>query len=209
MDEHAALRSTSKGADQDGATRQQILQAAQELFLDRGYKGVAMRDIADAVHVSQAALYYHFPHGKEAVLFAVMDNMLTRWNAQLEQIQSQGGPLRGKLESVARSFLAVPFDRMMVLLRDIHTLLPESAERQALHQRLADNQHHTAVLFQAAMDAGEIHSDLPAEYLGQLFGGMLGGTIRYAAMRKTEPALPADVAATIVAVLLDGIATRA
>jgi AcrR family transcriptional regulator len=206
MDETAAPVASGKGTNVDGETRRQILNAARELFLDRGYKGVSMRDIAEVVHVSQAALYYHFPKGKEEVLFAMMEDMLSHWNTQLQQIMEQGTSLRARLEYLARGFLTLPFDRMMVLLRDIHTLLPESPERDALHHRLAVNQEYTDAFFQTAMDAGEIRADLPAAYLSQLFGGMLMGTVRYIAL-KTQPPLPDDVAASIVSALLDGIIT--
>src|SRR5260370_1343985 len=54
----------SHPAAADHETRGQILQAAEALFIERGFKGVAMRDVADAVQVTPAALYYHFPGGK-------------------------------------------------------------------------------------------------------------------------------------------------
>src|SRR5205823_11400162 len=49
----------------DQATWQQILTAAKALFFAKGYKGVSMKEIADAVQVMPSALYYHFPKGKE------------------------------------------------------------------------------------------------------------------------------------------------
>ena len=49
----------------DQGTWQQILTAAKALFFAKGYKGVSMKEIADAVQVMPSALYYHFPKGKE------------------------------------------------------------------------------------------------------------------------------------------------
>lgn len=49
-------------------TRQSIADAALELFLERGYDHVSMRDIADAADVSTATIFKHFP-GKEALVF--------------------------------------------------------------------------------------------------------------------------------------------
>ena len=49
----------------DQETRRQILTNAAELFLAKGYKGVSMKELAQAVQVTSAALYYHFPKGKE------------------------------------------------------------------------------------------------------------------------------------------------
>ncbi|WP_371476945.1 TetR/AcrR family transcriptional regulator [Kitasatospora sp. NBC_00315] len=50
------------------ATRQAIADAALELFLERGYDQVGIRDIADAADVSTATVFKHFS-GKEALVF--------------------------------------------------------------------------------------------------------------------------------------------
>jgi AcrR family transcriptional regulator len=74
--------SRPSGAD----TRQRILIAAVELFSANSYAGTSVRDIADALRMTKAALYYHFA-GKEEILQAVtaplhedMDNLI-RWAA--------------------------------------------------------------------------------------------------------------------------------
>src|SRR5258708_33033234 len=59
----------------DQETWRQILTVAKDLFFAKGYKGVSMREIADAVQVTQAGLYYHFPKGKEE-LFTKMIQIL-------------------------------------------------------------------------------------------------------------------------------------
>lgn len=51
--------------------RSQILEAAAVLFAERGYEGVSMRDIANAVGVTQANLYYHF-QGKADLIEATL-----------------------------------------------------------------------------------------------------------------------------------------
>ncbi|MEU9189786.1 TetR/AcrR family transcriptional regulator [Streptomyces sp. NPDC048484] len=50
------------------ATRQAIADAALQLFLERGYDQVGIRDIADAADVSTATVFKHFS-GKEALVF--------------------------------------------------------------------------------------------------------------------------------------------
>ncbi|ONI77276.1 TetR family transcriptional regulator [Actinosynnema sp. ALI-1.44] len=51
------------------ATRQALADAALELFLERGYDAVGVREIADTADVSVATLFKHFPEGKEALVF--------------------------------------------------------------------------------------------------------------------------------------------
>jgi len=43
-----------------GATRDRILDAAEQVFCDDGYSGASMRRIAEAAEVAQALLHYHF-----------------------------------------------------------------------------------------------------------------------------------------------------
>ncbi|MFC7263514.1 TetR/AcrR family transcriptional regulator [Streptomyces lutosisoli] len=50
------------------ATRQAIADAALQLFLERGYDHVSIRDIAETADVSTATVFKHFT-GKEALVF--------------------------------------------------------------------------------------------------------------------------------------------
>jgi AcrR family transcriptional regulator len=50
------------------ATRRAIADAALEMFLERGYEGVTIKQIADRADVSLATVYAHFPQ-KEALVF--------------------------------------------------------------------------------------------------------------------------------------------
>ncbi len=55
-----------------GATaREEILDAAAQLFSEQGYAATSTRAIADAVGIKQASLYYHFP-SKEQILFDLL-----------------------------------------------------------------------------------------------------------------------------------------
>ena len=40
--------------------RERILETATSMFVERGYDGVAMREISDACGITKAALYHHF-----------------------------------------------------------------------------------------------------------------------------------------------------
>jgi|SRR2546427_7825544 len=59
---------TSKGNVQ----RESILDAASSLFVERGFPGTSMYDIADALGVTRTAVYYYFPN-KEAILAALTE----------------------------------------------------------------------------------------------------------------------------------------
>ena len=53
---------------QKAELREQILTAARTIVLERGYRGLSMRKIADAIEYSPAALYLHFASREEIAL---------------------------------------------------------------------------------------------------------------------------------------------
>jgi len=55
--------------------REDIVQAAVELFRDRGYAGTSMRDIADAVGLTKASLYSRFADKEELAIEALAATM--------------------------------------------------------------------------------------------------------------------------------------
>ena len=59
------------GGDQaDASTREKILDVALDLFTDQGFDGTSMREIAERLHISKPAIYYHFA-SKEEILMAL------------------------------------------------------------------------------------------------------------------------------------------
>lgn len=75
-------------------TRERAVAVALELFNDKGYEQTALREVAERLGITKAALYYHFP-SKEALLEAVVDSQqrepveeLLRWVNDQPQPQS-------------------------------------------------------------------------------------------------------------------------
>ena len=59
------------------STRERILQVALELFGRQGYEGTSIRNIADRMGMTKAAIYYHFP-SKENLLADILTPAMTR-----------------------------------------------------------------------------------------------------------------------------------
>jgi AcrR family transcriptional regulator len=58
-----------------GDTRAKIRSVALELFSAQGYEQTSLREIADRLGITKAALYYHF-RGKEDIVVSLFDDML-------------------------------------------------------------------------------------------------------------------------------------
>ena len=66
-------------------TRERILDTAAELFSERGYAATSVRDIAERLDVTKAALYYHFS-SKAEILHALADTPV----AAVRELLAQG-----------------------------------------------------------------------------------------------------------------------
>ncbi len=73
----------------DGAsTRQQAIRVALQLFTEQGYEATSLRQIADALGINKASLYYHFP-SKEAILHAAFEQRGSEAAALLAWFEQQ------------------------------------------------------------------------------------------------------------------------
>ena len=63
-----------------GNTRQEILDAALELFSVQGYEATSISQLADAVGIRKASLYSHFA-GKQDILDALLQTTLAQYDA--------------------------------------------------------------------------------------------------------------------------------
>ena len=184
----------------DQETWRQILTVAKDLFLAKGYKGVSMREIADAVQVTQAGLYYHFPKGKEE-LFTKMIQILfvDEGVAGIGQTLGTMSGLRERLNVLTTSLLTLPIDEQFtMLLRDAREYIKDPENQQIILSLRDRIKQQVTGLFQAARDAGEIRTDMPVEALVSLYMGML---------RESKSIQGSRQASHAVTVLLDGIAS--
>ncbi|WP_431932998.1 TetR/AcrR family transcriptional regulator [Nonomuraea jabiensis] len=77
-------------------TRADIQQAALSLFTERGYDATSMREIAEQLGITKAALYYHFD-SKEAIVLSLFQENMRALDDLLDWAASQ--PLTPDLRS--------------------------------------------------------------------------------------------------------------
>lgn len=110
--------------------RERVLAAAEQLFIERGYTAVTLRDIAEVIGIRQASLYYHVPGGKEQLFVEVTERALRRHRAGLESAIAAEPNLLGQLRSVARWLISQPtlnFSRM------VRSDMPSIGKDEAAH----------------------------------------------------------------------------
>ncbi len=116
--------------------RDDILQAAAQIFRQKGYHAASMRDIADAVHLQKASLYHHV-RGKQEILLAILDWALDLLIADLEEVLRSDQPPEEKLRQAMHAYtsrLTEDADLATVLLLE-HRSLEQPLRAQHIARR--------------------------------------------------------------------------
>ena len=90
-----------------GDTRARIKQVALELFSEQGYEKTSLREIAERLDVTKAALYYHFK-SKEDIVRSLVEDYVGQIDALISWARSQprSAETRGEILSRYVSIVA-------------------------------------------------------------------------------------------------------
>lgn len=89
----------------DRTTREQIVEAADQLFYRQGYEHTSFSDIADVVRISRGNFYFHFK-SKDEILGAVIDLRLANTRARLAQWEADATNPEDRVRSFIHMLIA-------------------------------------------------------------------------------------------------------
>ncbi|MET7964186.1 helix-turn-helix domain-containing protein [Micromonospora zamorensis] len=84
-----------------GGTRERIKVVALELFTEQGYEKTSLREIAERLNVTKAALYYHFK-SKDDIVASFVEERLERMDALTTWAESQPATLATRRELISQ-----------------------------------------------------------------------------------------------------------
>jgi AcrR family transcriptional regulator len=87
-----------------GEVEERILGAARKVFLERGFEGASVDEIADVARAGKPTIYTRFP-GKEALFAAVMARKVSEKTSSYESISPPGVTLEERLATIATAIL--------------------------------------------------------------------------------------------------------
>jgi AcrR family transcriptional regulator len=160
---------------------QLILQAADELFLEKGYHDTSIDDIAARVGISKGTVYLHFA-SKDELVFALLERGMRQLQATLDDILASPGTPREKLEAVMRQMYSGMMSRqrlqlMEALFRDpeLRSRLMERRETFGkLFGKLWDEpSERLTALLEEGKAMGEFDPETPTPIMLSLFWGMM------------------------------------
>jgi len=137
-------------------SRAAILAAAQRLFVEKGYRGISMREIAEAVGMTKAALYYHF-RDKEQLFVAILQAVLSDLGAVIAESRAGSITCQAQIEGlVQRIMLLPPEERASLRLASQELGNLDDATRKAFVQIYHDQFiGRITAIFEAGMASGE------------------------------------------------------
>ncbi|WP_436970665.1 TetR/AcrR family transcriptional regulator [Micromonospora avicenniae] len=84
-----------------GGTRDRIKAVALELFTEQGYEKTSLREIAERLNVTKAALYYHFK-SKDEIVSSFVEDRLQQIDALVTWAETQPANRETRRELIAR-----------------------------------------------------------------------------------------------------------
>lgn len=135
--------------------RAEIVQAAAQIFREKGYHATSMQDIADAVHLQKASLYHHIT-SKQEILLEILNHALDRMTAEIGAVVDSDLSPTEKLRGALRAYTTILIedrDLASVLLLEYRGLGPKLLAEHIARRDQVDRLWRKMV--QAGIDSGE------------------------------------------------------
>ncbi len=136
--------------------RREVVAAATAVFLKSGFHKASVRDIAEAVGVSQGSLY-NYVRTKEDILYLICENAVSAYSADVRQAVESAVHPQDQLEQAVRATIVTMLnhrDEILIVYRDSHSLDPQS--RKIVLNIAASFVKLLASIIEVAMDEGHI-----------------------------------------------------
>ena len=160
-------------AKQREIKRNAVLQAAAQLFNERGYHATSLDDIADRLNVSKPTLYYYIG-SKDQILLACVRSALDLMQAGIGEVHAAGGSAVDQLEACMRIYAAVVMqDFGMCVIRIGEDPLPAPLKKE-LRRAKADIDRQFRHLIEAGITEGSLAPCDP-----KMAGFMLAGALSW------------------------------
>lgn len=95
-----------------------ILQVAEEVLLEKGYRDTSMDEIAARVGVSKGTVYLHFP-SKEELVFAIFTRDVQKMTRMMDEVIASQQTVREKLTAILSSIYSGYFGKRARLLYEL------------------------------------------------------------------------------------------
>jgi AcrR family transcriptional regulator len=179
-----ARRRAALGASNEAyaAKRTEIMQAAVWMFAERGYDATTLADIARAVNMDRATLYYYFESKTQLLAFA-MTNVLSDTVKKLNVIVVSDDDALTKLRSAVGCILTTMIEDHPFSALNFQDDIWRPPGNAALIAPLRMDGLRIAKAFNSILEDGQhdgsIRDDVPAELINRIVFGSLAWSYRW------------------------------
>lgn len=149
-----AGRDSTRDADFD--RRAEIYRSAARIFHRKGYHATAINDIAAAVGLTKAGLYYYIK-GKQDLLFSIMSFAMDQLDAQVVEPARQEEDAENRLRTIVSCharLITQDSSALTILVNELEGLLPD--DRADIIRRQRDYVEFIADTLSALREEGKI-----------------------------------------------------
>lgn len=111
------------------SAREDLLNAAAELFRARGYEGVGVAELLDASNAPRGSLYFHFPGGKEQIGIEVIERVGSAVTEQFRGLAARDIDLDAYVDAVFRTTAKMVRERDFAASCPIAAIAAETSGR--------------------------------------------------------------------------------
>jgi TetR/AcrR family transcriptional repressor of mexJK operon len=185
--------------------RELLLEVACDLFMQAGYDGVSMQQIAEAAHMTKGSPYYHFK-GKEDLFSQAFLNRTDQVFAGMMSALEQDGDLRTRLVDALTYVISTANSGMIRLFEDFRRCVgPEQLQKFEAQKHIKVNPEAMIDTFQKVFERAIAEGEplrLPPERAANIFLSLQMGTMHILHM-EGFPALGPDDVHTLVTDTVD------
>lgn len=186
----------------------EIIRVAVELAAEKGVDSVTTQDMADAMNVTQGAIFKHFAT-KDDIWFGVMNWVRDRLMSVLEKAASEA---TDPLDAIERMFFA------HITFINKHPAIPRLLFSEMLHKKssklrvliqtiISGYETRIATLLDAAKEQGQVSDELDSKHAAVLYIGMIQGLVMQVTIFNAKRSLLEEARKTFP-IFLHGIKTR-
>ncbi len=196
-------------SDEQGSSRERLLEAAARCFARRGYQGASINEIAAEAGFSKGALYWNFA-SKEELFFSLLDERIDRrLEAMFELTGSASADQDINAELSRRLSAVLDENRDLVLLFHEYSAMAvrDPKLRPSYVSRNARLREGIARAVEARQQARGVALSLPAEQIATAAIALADGL---SIEQLTDPdSVPPELLGQILSLIEDGMAARA
>ena len=202
-------RLDGRRAEARGTARERLLDAAAEVFAERGYRAASVEDLAAAAGLTKGAVYWNFA-SKEDVFFALIEERVDRRARELMGVTEHAPRETATAPLVSRgvSSFADEQQALVLLLQEYWSLAVRDA---ALRDTYVERQRALRGRLAEALEARHRTTGVPLTISSEaLATGIIALATGMAQERIADPeGVPDDLLGELLSLLYDGLVHRA